>query len=55
MVDRPELPSAATLRQPLFHQIPERDAKALMSSEWFVQTEPEPPPGARYSDLFEGL
>ena len=38
-----------------FNQIPERDAKALLSSEWFVQIEPEPPPGVRYSDLFDGL
>jgi LmbE family N-acetylglucosaminyl deacetylase len=39
----------------IFNRIPEPDAKALMSSEWFVQIEPDPPPGVSYSDLFDGL
>jgi LmbE family N-acetylglucosaminyl deacetylase len=38
-----------------FNRIPEPDAKALISSEWLVQIEPDPPPGVRYSDLFHGL
>jgi len=39
----------------LFRRLPEQFAKQLMSYEHFALAWPEPPPGLRLTDLFEGL
>ena len=39
----------------LFRRLPEPTVKEMMRREYFALAWPEPEPGARYSDLFDGM
>ena len=39
----------------LFRRLPEQTVKQMMSEEYFALAWPEPEPGLRLADLFDGL